>query len=203
MTRQPIPSGSRKFAALALLLGLALLAGCAQTGQMVYMPRYDVYEPGGLFADGSSARQFPEGVVPFTGDDTSPNDPSLTGRGEMGEVLRAIPVKVDAEMVARGQERYDIFCVPCHGPTGESDGMAVTVGRFPAPPVLLNSRLTPGEMFDVITHGRGIMFPYGYRVKPADRWAVIAYTRALQLKGGALNVQDLTEDELNQLGGQP
>jgi mono/diheme cytochrome c family protein len=187
--------------AVSLLAALSLLAGCAQTGQMAYMPRYDVYEPGALFADGNSARPLPEGVVAYTGEE-SPDDPARTGLTEDGEPLDSLPVEVDMALVARGKERYDIFCEPCHGTGGAGNGMATTYG-FPAPPNLLSSDLSDGEMFEIITHGRGLMFPYGYRVKPADRWAVIAYTRALQLKQGPVNPQDLTPEELNQLGGQP
>lgn len=202
MTQRRIPSAKRRiFLALALLAALSLLAGCAQTGQMVYMPRYDVLEPGDLFANGSSARPFPEGVVAYTGDE-SPDDPAVTGLSADGAMLESLPVDVTTELVARGKERYEIFCEPCHGAVGAGDGMAVTY-RFPAPPNLLSSNLSDGEMFDVITHGRGLMFPYGYRVKPADRWAVIAYTRALQLKKGAVDPQALTPAELEQLGGQP
>ena len=203
MTLLQNSSAKRKvFLALALLAALSLLAGCAQTGQMVYMPRYDVYEPSEFFGDGSSARTFPPGTVAYTGEESSPDDPAVTGLDSDGQPLAGSPVEITTDLVARGQERYDIFCEPCHGATGEGNGMAVTF-QFPRPPSLLDSSLSDGEMFDVITHGRGLMYPYGYRVKPADRWAVIAYTRALQLKQGAVNPQDLTPAELNQLGGQP
>ena len=77
---------------------------------------------------------------------------------------------------------------------------------FPKPPSLLadNAKaLTDGQIFEIITNGRGNMFPYGYRVKPNERWAVIAYVRAMQLKNGAVNAKDLTPDEINQLGSQP
>jgi mono/diheme cytochrome c family protein len=207
MTLLPNPSGStrRKLPVMtAAFLALILLAGCAQTGQMVYMPRYDTYESAPeLFGDWSSARPLPEGVVPYTGDDgPSPNDPALTGLNDVGGPVSALPVEVTHDLVARGQERYDIFCAVCHGATGEGNGNAVTIGRFPAPPNLLDSQLSDGEMFDVIKNGRGLMFPYGYRVKAPDRWAVIAYIRAMQLKDGAVVPQDLTDEEINQLGGQ-
>ena len=169
---------------------------------MVDQARYDVFEASDFFADGMSARPKIPGTVPYLGPDRSPNDPALTGLGEDDQPVTAIPVTVDTELVVEGQERYDIFCTPCHGAAGEGNGRATTFG-FPAPPSLLTSTLSDGEMFDVITNGRGQMFPYGYRVKPDERWAVIAYIRALQLRGGAVDPQELTPDELNQLGAQP
>ena len=191
---------------VALYLGLAmvllLLVGCAETGQMVDQPRYEPYEASEFFADGLSARLPVPGTQPYRGD-LSPNDPLLTGLGEDDQPVAAIPVQVDAALVVQGQERYDIFCTPCHGPTGEGNGRATTFG-FPRPPSLLDDTgLSNGELFDIITNGRGQMYPYGYRVKPDERWAVIAYIRALQLRGGAVNPQELTPAELNQLGAQP
>lgn len=189
----------------AALLGLAvafLLAGCAQTGQMDVQPRYDPMEPSDLFANGSSARTLPEGVVPVLGEDA--NDPALTGLDESGQPVKGFPMEVTAELVARGQDRYNIYCVPCHGPGGAGDGKAVTFG-FPKPPNFLEDTLQTmqnGEIFNIITNGKGNMFPYGYRVKAHDRWAVIAYLRAMQLKNGPLE-GELTPEELNQLGTQP
>jgi mono/diheme cytochrome c family protein len=140
--------------------------------------------------------------VPYRGEQ-SPNDPALTGLDESDQPLARIPVGVDAALVAEGQERYEIFCTPCHGATGEGNGRATTFG-FPKPPSLLDDfGLSDGELFAIITHGQGQMFPYGYRVKPDERWAVIAYIRALQLRGGALNPAELTADELNRIGAQP
>ncbi len=83
----------------------------------------------------------------------------------------------------RGRERYDVFCSPCHGFSGDGDGMIVQRG-FRHPPSFHEDRLRTapvGHYFDVITNGFGVMYPYGYRVPPADRWAIIAYIRALQL----------------------
>jgi len=92
------------------------------------------------------------------------------------------PPPVTAELLARGRERYDIFCAPCHGLTGQGEGRVVQRG-FPQPPSYLSARLrqAPGRhVFDVITNGYGVMYPYADRVPVADRWAIVAYVRALQ-----------------------
>jgi mono/diheme cytochrome c family protein len=86
-------------------------------------------------------------------------------------------------MLERGAERYGIYCTPCHGPIGDGRGIIVGHG-FPAPPTLHQPRLReapPGHYFEVITKGLGVMYPYASRVPPADRWAIVAYIRALQL----------------------
>ena len=94
----------------------------------------------------------------------------------------AKPPAVDAQLLARGQERYDIYCSPCHGLSGNGDGMIVQRG-FPAPPSYHTARLraAPAQhFFDVITNGYGVMYSYASRVEPRDRWAIVAYVRALQ-----------------------
>jgi mono/diheme cytochrome c family protein len=96
----------------------------------------------------------------------------------------------------RGRERYDIFCAVCHGRTGEGNGMIVQRG-FPSPPSYHITRLRnapPGYLYYVITNGYGVMYSYASRVQPADRWAIVAYIRALQLsRDGTLN--DVPPDE--------
>ncbi|MBE0698332.1 MAG: cytochrome c [Anaerolineaceae bacterium] len=187
-----------------LVFGLLFLSGCDQTGQLIDQPRYDPLQASEFFPDGRSARIPPAGVVPYFAEG-SPTDPKLTGMDENGEMLTTLPVEVTQDLVGLGQERYNIYCVPCHGPAGEGNGKVTGFG-FEKPPSLLSDEaksLTDGAIFEVIAIGKGKMFPYGYRVKPDERWAVISYIRALQLKNGAVNPADLTPDELNQLGGQP
>jgi mono/diheme cytochrome c family protein len=124
---------------------------------------------------------------------------------ETGNLLEGFPVEVNPELVQLGQERFGIYCTPCHGISGEGNGKATQFG-FPKPPSLIDAaakQLTTGQIFDVITHGKGKMFPYAYRVKPNERWAVIAYLRAMQLKNGQVKPQDLTPAELDQIGSQP
>ena len=92
------------------------------------------------------------------------------------------PLPVTAATLARGQERFGIFCAPCHGPLGDGDGLVARRG-FPNPPSYHSDRLRnapDSHLFAVITHGYGAMYPYANRVPPADRWAIVAYIRALQ-----------------------
>jgi mono/diheme cytochrome c family protein len=92
------------------------------------------------------------------------------------------PPPVTLALLQRGQQRFNIYCSPCHGRDGHGDGMVVQRG-FPHPPSYFEKRLVdaPNQHFyDVITHGYGVMYPYAERVAPSDRWAIIAYIRALQ-----------------------
>ena len=104
--------------------------------------------------------------------------------GKIGNELAAtMPVPVTREMLERGRERFDIYCAVCHGRTGEGNGMIVQRG-FPPPPSFHEQRLRDapvGHFFDVMTNGYGVMYPYASRVTPEDRWAIVAYIRALQL----------------------
>ena len=110
----------------------------------------------------------------------------LAGLRQKREDPAAVVVQQDDRQIQvllhRGQERYGIFCAPCHGISGTGNGMIVQRG-FPPPPSYLTEKLreAPIEHFyDVITHGYGVMFPYAARVPPPDRWAIAAYIRALQ-----------------------
>ena len=94
----------------------------------------------------------------------------------------AQPAVITAALLERGRDRFDIFCSPCHGRAGDGEGMIVQRG-FPAPPSVRRRRLAGAKatyLYDVITHGHGVMYSYADRVRSADRWAVIAYVRALQ-----------------------
>ncbi len=157
---------------LALILPVLLLAACEDQSMRV-QNRYETYGPAKLWPDGAAARTPPEGTV---SQDDAAFDSAL-----------ADPPPVDAELLARGQERYGVFCTPCHGLTGHGDGMIVARG-FPKPPSYHEERLraAPARYFvDVITKGYGVMYPYAARVEPRDRWAITAYIRALQLAQGA------------------
>ncbi len=149
-----------------LLLPLAL-AACRQ--EMTRQRRYDTHEPAPLWADGTSARPLPAGVV---------------ARGALARDAAALnPPEVTPALLARGQERFGIYCAPCHGPAGDGDGMIPRRG-FPHPPSYHTARLRAAPatyIYGVITRGYGVMYGYAARVEPADRWAIIAYIRALQL----------------------
>jgi len=121
-----------------------------------------------------------------------------------GALMDKFPFPVTEEVLLRGQERYDIYCAPCHGRTGYGDGMIVRRG-FSQPPSYHQARLREapvGHYFDVITNGFGAMYPYGDRITPEDRWAIIAYIRALQLSQDA-NINDVPAAERSQLETGP
>jgi mono/diheme cytochrome c family protein len=187
-----------------LVVATLVLSGCAEAGTMLTQPRYNTLAGSDFFADGSSARVPPDGTVPYS-PDTSPNARALTGLDESGQPVTTIAAVVDQNMVADGKAQFNIYCIPCHGPTGEGNGKVTGFG-FAKPPSLLADEakaLKDGEIFSIITDGKGKMFPYGYRVKPDERWAIIAYVRALQLKNGEVKPQELTEDELNSIRSKP
>ena len=182
--------------AVGLLLFL-LLAGCSQ--EMRADARIKPMEASLLFPDGQSARPLPANVVPRDGYDLS--DPLYTGL-ENGQPIATMPVPLTAELLQQGQRQYIIYCSPCHGLDGYGDGMIVQRG-FPSPPSYHSDRLRrapDGHYFDVISNGFGLMFEYGSRVPPADRWAIIAYIRALQLSQNAAADQ-LAPQDLEQLHG--
>jgi mono/diheme cytochrome c family protein len=147
----------------ALLVVLIMpLSGCWE--DMSSQPKYTYYEPSSLWPDNASARPLPAGAVAAH----APPE----GRPE-----------IDQALLERGRARYDIFCSPCHGPTGAGDGRVVQRG-FPAPPSYFSARLRAAparHFYDVITSGYGVMYSYADRVPPRDRWAIAAYIRALQL----------------------
>jgi mono/diheme cytochrome c family protein len=103
--------------------------------------------------------------------------------------------KIDAHLLARGQEQYDIYCSPCHDRAGSGRGIVVQRG-MPQPPDLSDDRLRSADdqhFFDVISNGYGAMYAHGDRVRPRDRWAIVAYIRALQLSQHAA-LTDLPPD---------
>ncbi|HVO60540.1 MAG TPA: cytochrome c [Terriglobales bacterium] len=137
-----------------------------------------------MYADKRSARPVVEGTVArgFERADTY----YYTGKigNEDGNYL---PFPVTAEIMQRGQQRFNIYCSPCHGETGNGNGMIVQRG-LKRPPSYHNERLRKapiGYFFDVMTNGFGVMLDYSQQVSPEDRWAIAAYIRALQLSQGA------------------
>jgi mono/diheme cytochrome c family protein len=166
-------------------------------------PRYKVYKQSDFFADNRASRDVPVGTVArgqlhedkafYTGKIANPNlnAPVQTTTDASGNTLVAsfpndvdeFPVPVTKELIDRGQNRFNIYCIVCHGPTGNGDGMVVRRG-FPKPPTYHDDRLRNapvGHFFDVMTNGWGKMNSYAYQVPPADRWAIAAYIRTLQM----------------------
>ena len=184
------------------LLGLATcalaLAGCSEA-DMVTQPKYKPLQPSTFFADGQSSRPIEPGTVARVarGETFQVHDAFETGETQ-GKLVNTIPLKgfdpgdkVDESearearrsALLRGRERFNIFCSPCHGRTGEGNGMIVQRG-FSRPPSFHKQRLhdaPDGHFFRAITNGYGAMYSYASRVPPADRWAITAYIRALQM----------------------
>jgi mono/diheme cytochrome c family protein len=160
------------------VLAVAALAGCRQ--DMHDQPKYRPLRESEVFADRRSARPF----VPGTVARGTLREDAVLYTGKVGsEFVKEIPVAVTGELVERGRAEYQVFCAPCHGRTGRGDGMVVRRG-FKAPSSYHVDRLRRmpiGYFFDVITNGFGAMADYAAQVPPADRWAIAAYVRALQL----------------------
>ena len=137
-----------------------------------------------FYADKRAARPLVEGTV-SRGNERAD---AYFYSGKIGsEDGNFMPFPVTAEVMQRGQQRFNIYCAPCHGETGDGTGMIVQRG-FKRPPSYHNERLRKapiGYFFDVMTNGFGVMLDYSQQIKPADRWAIAAYIRALQLSQGA------------------
>lgn len=148
---------------------------------MTNQPRYEPLEASTFFEDGRSARHLVPGTV--ARGQLMLDMPLATGRAD-GQVVDTLPIPVTRDLLERGQERYDIYCAPCHDRVGMGRGMIVRRG-YPRPPSFHAPRLRQapvGHFFEVITQGFGAQMPaYDWMISPSDRWAIIAYIRALQL----------------------
>ena len=173
-------TSSRKLLAAACCLVAA--AGCRQ--DMHNQPKYRPLRPSTLFADGASARPLVEGTVARG---TLQEDEGFF-TGKVGnQPVKELPFQITEADMNRGQERYNIYCAPCHDSTGSGKGMVVRRG-YRQPPSLHDPRLKtadPGYFFDVMTNGFGSMPDYRAQVEPRDRWRIVAYIRALQLSQAA------------------
>ncbi|WP_312514803.1 c-type cytochrome [Stutzerimonas nitrititolerans] len=170
-----------------LLVLLVLLAGC---DQMAKQPRADAQEASLFFPDGKVNQAPPLGTV---------------ARGELAwDAQLAERPALTAELLSRGEERYRINCVPCHGVAG--DGLGTVVNRgFPRPPDFAEPRLVQAAdryFLEVIAEGYGVMYSYAARVKPADRWAIVAHIRSLQLARTA-EVDKLPDADRRELEALP
>ncbi len=179
-----LPTRRRWTTYLTLLLCLATVAaGCSQS-RMDEQRKYEFFEPSPFFEDGKSAREYVPNTVARgrLRTDTHLYEGTIEGRA-----ADTFPFPITQAVLDRGQERYQIFCTPCHGNDGYGDGIVVQRGLTP-PPSFHEERLRAvphGHIFGVITNGIGAMYSYNYRIPPEDRWAIVAYVRALQLSQNA------------------
>lgn len=186
------------------LVAFSFVSACRY--DMQDQPRYKALKKTDFFKDGKAMRDLPEGTVPRgylredkafytgkteTGQTPAPNSAATPLTDAAGNTLvtdfsglvTEFPVPVTKELVDRGEQRYKVFCIVCHGPVGNGDGMIVRRG-FSKPPTYHDDRLRNapvGHFFDVMTNGQGKMNSYASQIPPADRWAIVAYIRTLQI----------------------
>src|SRR5437868_4250405 len=187
-------SSARAGALVAVLLCM-FLVGCSLKQDMAVQPKNRPLTPSDFFSDGRSERPLIENTV---------------ARGSIAEDefavtkdSNSVPLPVNQALLERGEERYKIFCSPCHGLQGDGNG-TIAMRGMKRPPTYHQDRLRQapnGYFYDNITNGFGAMYGYSAQIPPRDRWAIIAYVRALQLSRNA-KVADLPT-ELRQKLGQP
>lgn len=188
--------GSRFTPLIACLMSAVAVSGCHW--DMWDQDRFEPLESGAMFGPGqSSSRDYVAGTVPY-GDTRHENTHFYEGRVD-GVLVTELPPEVELShrLLERGRDRFNIFCIVCHGAVGNGDGMVVRRG-FPQPPSYHDPRLREveiGYFFDVMTNGFGRMYPYASRIAPEDRWAIAAYIRVLQLSQGvSAEFQDLVPE---------
>ncbi len=185
-----------------LIFTLAVLVaviGCRR--DMFNQPKSNPLRESDFFPDGAASRPIPPHTV--SRDDLQNDEAFYTGM--IGtNLITDFPIQITREVLERGRQRFEINCVPCHGETGEGNGIVVQRG-FPAPPSYHIERLRTapvGHFFDVMTRGYGAMFSYASRVTPEDRWAIAAYIRALQLSENA-SLADVPTNEIARIQTMP
>ena len=170
---------------LVAMLSLCTIGAGACRQDMHNQPKYRGLRPSTFFTDGSSARPLVEGTV--ARGTLQDDEAFFTGKIDKATV-KELPFPVDEAVLNRGQERYDIYCSPCHDRTGGGNGMVIQRGFKRQPPSYHIERLRQadvGYFFDVITNGFGAMPDYRAQIAPRDRWAIVAYIRALQYSQNA------------------
>jgi len=180
---------------VAIIL-VSFAVACRQ--DMQDQPKYKPLAASRFFSDGKSARQLVDGTVPYSPEvkATPPTDLSK---------MTTLPFALTPQVMDRGQDRFNIYCSPCHGRLGYGNGMVVQRG-FRAPPSYHIDRLRQapvGHFYDVMTNGFGAMSSYADKVAPDDRWAVTAYIRALQLSQNATINDAPPEDRAKLQSGGP
>ena len=179
LIRQPKMNLTLLAKRLVLLL-IVMLGFSACRQDMHDQPHFEPLESNSFFKDGRASRPLVEGTVARGHLRTDLH--LYTGKVN-DELVTTFPFEITEEVMLRGQERYQIFCTPCHDQVGNGNGLVVQRG-LRQPPSFHIERLRNepvGHFFDVITNGLGSMYGYSARIKTEDRWAIVAYIRALQL----------------------
>jgi len=164
---------------------------------MYKQPRYDVQAESDFFADSATMRTPVPGTVPrgFLQDSAA----YYTGKIDTTPVAKS-PVPLTIQLLKRGQERFNIYCSPCHSRLGDGKGIMVSRGYVP-PPTFHDDRalkFADGHIFDVMTNGLRNMPAYRYQIPVSDRWAIVAYIRALQRSQNA-TIKDVPEQNRNSI----
>jgi len=181
---------------------------------MDIQPKYLPQGKNDFFEDGRNDRPTPAGVVIRGQTDDLKNvfspdynyavaeNPSLySGEDNQGNWYRGFPIEVTQELMDLGEEKYTIFCQVCHGASGNGNGITKSYGMV-ATPTYHDDRLrdmAEGEIYNTIVHGKNTMMPYGYKLRIEERWAIVAYVRALQLANNA-SVEDVPGEFRSELG---
>jgi len=189
------PQSSKLIKLCALICLLFVMSGC--TMNMRDQPRYEALEGSTFFADNRSSRPLVDDTV--ARNNLRTDEFLYTGQVD-GAPVEAFPFPVDKAVLERGRERFDIFCAPCHGRLGDGNGMVAQRG-FKHPPSFHIDRLReapPGYFYGAISNGFGVMPSYATRIKPKDRWTIVAYIRALQLSQHA-TLDNVPESEIDNL----
>lgn len=174
--------GFRVHRTLFLVIGAAVIAGC--TLDMREQPRYNPLAESDFFADHASAR--PRVADTVARSEIYSDQQHATGRVD-GKLTASFPFTVTLDVLERGHERYDVFCAPCHGLLGDGQG-AVTAYGMEKPPSFHEQAMRDepaGFYVETIIDGTRVMPSYAARIPPADRWAIVAYIRALQASQNA------------------
>lgn len=184
------PRRQRVLSALALILAVAVggcVRGCPSSRPPIHInpsmddqPKVLPQAASNFFYNGASMREPVPGTVAIGGlrEDTA----FFTGRGADGQFVATIPHPVDDALLERGRQRYVIYCQPCHDARGDGRGILFQRGNVPTASFHQDKirQYPDGQIFDVITNGVGLMAGYRWPIPPADRWAIVAYVRALQ-----------------------
>lgn len=182
---------------MTLLGAMALIAMCGCRQEMYDQPKYKPLEKSTFYADARASRPLVEGTVARGMLDGAADLPA--GAPASAGLPTTLPMPLTRELVARGRERYGIFCTPCHDATGGGAGMVVRRGYRP-PQSLHIDRLRDapvGHFYDVMTRGLGAMPDYAQLIPREDRWAIAAYVKALQLSQRASIGELPAEDRAN------
>ena len=194
---------------IGLLLLILIVSGCYQgrpskdepihlNPNMDNQPKYRPQAQSNFFEDGSTMRLPVEGTV--ARGDLREDSEYYTGKNDRGDFIKVAPVNITMALLKRGQERYNIYCSPCHSRVGDGRGIIVEKGMLPPPTFHSDSvrAYADGRVFDVITNGIRNMAAYRFQVPVEDRWAIVAYIRALQRSQNA-STNDIPADQKGNL----